>query len=93
MERLSTAQEQPDDWEALTGLLALTLAHCWLAGPSADGKLLKAASCLHLKVHVAWRFTLAPSAMYLSPVLIAGCPKGLSWLRFKLRKTSVLTQA
>ena len=48
--RISTAQERSSDWEGLIGLLALTLAHCWLAGTSADGKLLKAATRLHVKV-------------------------------------------
>ena len=45
--RLSTAREWAGDWEQLTGLVALTLAHCWLAGPAADGKLLKAVTRLH----------------------------------------------
>lgn len=48
--RLSTVREQAGDWDHLTSLMALALAHCWLAGPAADTKLLKAVTRLHTKV-------------------------------------------
>ena len=53
MERLNTPQEWPGEWSRVTSVTALAVAHCWLAGGSADGRLLKVVNKLHVKVHKA----------------------------------------
>ena len=48
--RMNTGMERAGDWERLTSLVALGLAHCWMAGPLPNGKLLKLLTRLHLQV-------------------------------------------